>query len=75
MTGVLPRVLFASSDVVGYFQILDHHFMCNIISPALNRHYGVSTTKGASLSVRTGLSASSLYHRGRHLLCGMSRTS
>lgn len=66
----LPQVVLLAT-----FKSLIFILCCNVTSADLNQHYSVNTTKSTSLCIHTGLSASSLYPRGRHLLCVMTRTS
>lgn len=67
MTGALPSVLFASSAVVGHFQVPDLYSMLKgVTSTALHSHYSGCTAKGISFHLKKGLSAPSLYPRDKH---------
>lgn len=54
-TGALPRVLFASSALVGHFQILDlFSILDGVTSSALSNSYSGCTAKGISFHLKIG---------------------
>lgn len=59
----LPQVLLLAT-----FKSLIFIPCCSVASAALHKHYSGNTTKRISFCLDAGLSASSLYPRGRHQL-------